>query len=151
MVDPVTVGSEPDNGGFVDRLVDLAVLGLRAMYVPETQEFVQTVRGLSGPAGPHLAPEGRNLRYAAIAALGLALADIVTATQLPEGVTCDASLWAACIGGAAQRDDYLAMIEHAGFEVRTVRDNDYRFVSERAAGATATYGVSSVSLLALRL
>src|SRR5439155_3288575 len=32
----------------------------------------------------------------------LALADIVSAKQLPEGVTCDASLWAACIGGAMQ-------------------------------------------------
>jgi SAM-dependent methyltransferase len=81
----------------------------------------------------------------------LALADIVTATQLPEGVTCDASLWAACIGGAAQRDDYLAMIHEAGFEVEVVRDNDYRFVSDRALGATTTYGVSSISLLARRL
>ena len=33
----------------------------------------------------------------------LALADIVSAQQLPEGVTCDASLWAACIGGAMQQ------------------------------------------------
>jgi arsenite methyltransferase len=40
----------------------------------------------------------------------LALADIVTATQLPEGVTCDASLWAACIGGAMQRDHYREAI-----------------------------------------
>jgi SAM-dependent methyltransferase len=80
----------------------------------------------------------------------LAIADIVTARQLPEGVTCDASLWAACIGGAAQRDDYLAMIEEAGFFVVTVRDNDYRFVSDRALGATTTYGVTSISLRATR-
>ncbi|MBF4770449.1 methyltransferase domain-containing protein [Nocardioides agariphilus] len=80
----------------------------------------------------------------------LALADIVTAKPLPEGVTCDASLWAACIGGAAQRDHYLAMLEEAGFEVEAVRDNDYRFVSERALGATTTYGVSSISVLARR-
>jgi arsenite methyltransferase len=33
----------------------------------------------------------------------LVLADIVTAQQLPEGFTCDASLWAACIGGATQK------------------------------------------------
>ncbi len=78
----------------------------------------------------------------------LALADIVTASQLPEGVTCDASLWAACIGGAAQRDDYLQMLADAGFTVDTVRDNDYRFVSDRALGATTTYGVTSVSILA---
>ena len=80
----------------------------------------------------------------------LAIADIVSATQLPEGVTCDASLWAACIGGAAQRDDYLAMLEDAGLSVVTVRDNDYRFVSDRAVGATSAYGVTSVSILARR-
>jgi SAM-dependent methyltransferase len=80
----------------------------------------------------------------------LALADIVTAKPLPDGVTCDASLWAACIGGAAQRDDYLAMMRDAGFEVESVRDNDYRFISERAVGATTQYGVSSVGVLARR-
>ena len=36
------------------------------MYVPETHEFVQTIRGLAGPEGPYLATEGRNLRYAAM-------------------------------------------------------------------------------------
>jgi arsenite methyltransferase len=78
----------------------------------------------------------------------LALADIVTAKSLPDGITCDASLWAACIGGAVQRDDYLTMIREAGLVVEAVRDNDYRFISERAVGATTTYGVSSVSILA---
>ena len=58
-----------------------------------------------------------------------------TAAGLPEGVTCDASLWAACIGGAAQRDDYLATIRAAGFDIDTIRENDeYRFLSDRAVG-----------------
>src|SRR5215217_1135314 len=47
----------------------------------------------------------------------LALADIVSTEQLPEGVTCDASLWAACIGGAMQRDGYRDAIESAGFTI----------------------------------
>lgn len=82
----------------------------------------------------------------------LALSDIVTASRLPEQVTCDAALWAACIGGAAQRDEYVAMIEQAGFHVETVRENpQYRFVSDRAIGATSTYGVTSISLLARRV
>ena len=41
----------------------------------------------------------------------LALADIVAAVQLPEGIKCDATLWAACIGGAMQRDRYRGAIE----------------------------------------
>jgi SAM-dependent methyltransferase len=81
----------------------------------------------------------------------LALADIVTAEQLPEGITCDAALWAACIGGAMQRDGYRAAIEAAGFEIETWRENTaYRFVSERADNATQKYGVTSISLLARR-
>jgi ubiquinone/menaquinone biosynthesis C-methylase UbiE len=79
----------------------------------------------------------------------LALADIVTEVQLPEGITCDATLWAACIGGALQVDDYVAAIEAAGLRVRQLRDNpQYRFISENAQGATRKYGVKSVSLVA---
>ena len=81
----------------------------------------------------------------------LALADIVTETPLPDGVTCDASLWAACIGGAMQRNGYRAAIEAAGFEIEAWRENpEYRFVSDRADNATQKYGVTSISLLARR-
>jgi len=82
----------------------------------------------------------------------LALADIVTEHPLPEGVTCDAALWAACIGGAMQAGAYRAAIEDAGLHVETWRTNTaYRFVSERADSATRKYGVTSISLLARRV
>ena len=80
----------------------------------------------------------------------LAIADIITEVRLPEGVTCDASLWAACIGGAAQRDEYLQMCEDAGLGIVTVRSNDYHFISDQALGASKNYGVTSVSMLARR-
>jgi len=102
----------------------------------------------------NLSPDKPAVFRAAAAALRpggrLAIADIVSARKLPEGVTCDASLWAACIGGAAQRDDYLDVISAAGFEITMVRENDYRFISDRALGATTTYGVTSVSVLAVK-
>jgi SAM-dependent methyltransferase len=81
----------------------------------------------------------------------LALSDIVTERQLPEGITCNATLWAACIGGAMQVDDYVAAIESAGLRVRSLRDNPaYQFISDNAQGATRKYGVKSVSLLAVK-
>lgn len=81
----------------------------------------------------------------------LALADIVTERQLPDGVTCDAALWAACIGGAMQIDDYRGAIESAGFAITELRVNDhYRFLSDSALGATRTWGVKSISLLAVK-
>ncbi len=102
----------------------------------------------------NLSPDKPAVFRAAAAALrpggSLAIADIVSARQLPQGITCDASLWAACIGGAAQRDDYLDAIRDTGFEIVVVRDNDYRFISDQALGATTTYGVASISVLATR-
>jgi ubiquinone/menaquinone biosynthesis C-methylase UbiE len=79
----------------------------------------------------------------------LAIADIVSDVKLPETITCNTTLWAACIGGAAQRDDYHATIEAAGLRIATVEENAaYRFISESALGATRKYGVKSISLLA---
>jgi arsenite methyltransferase len=79
----------------------------------------------------------------------LAIADIVADTALPETVVCNADLWAACIGGAAQQADYRAAIEAAGLSVERLEENTrYQFISDRAKRATAKYGVKSVSVLA---
>ena len=80
----------------------------------------------------------------------LALADIVTDVPLADGIVCNADLWAACIGGAAQIDDYEAAIEKAGLVVELMRRNRYGFLSAGARGAAKTYGVKSISLLARR-
>jgi ubiquinone/menaquinone biosynthesis C-methylase UbiE len=103
----------------------------------------------------NLSPDKPSVFAAAARALRpggrLALADIVSARPLPDGVTCDAALWAACIGGAMQRDAYRQAIEDAGFAIEAWRENtQYRFVSERADNATTKYGVTSISLLARR-
>ena len=79
----------------------------------------------------------------------LAIADIITEKPLPEGVVCNADLWAACIGGAAQGDDYRLAIEAASLAVETIEENrQYQFISDQAKGATSKWGVKSVSILA---
>lgn len=79
----------------------------------------------------------------------MALADIVTDQALPETIVCNADLWAACIGGAAQRDTYRMAIEASGLELIEVKENSaYEFISDRAQGATKRFGVKSVSILA---
>lgn len=81
----------------------------------------------------------------------LALADIVTEKQLPESITCNATLWAACIGGAMQVQKYVEAIEAAGLKVVRLKDNpQYRFISDNAQGATRKFGVKSVSLVAMK-
>lgn len=78
----------------------------------------------------------------------LALADIVTEKALAESIVCNVELWAACIGGAAQQDEYQAAMEAAGLQVAAMKRNPYSFISDSAQGATRTYGVRSVSVLA---
>jgi arsenite methyltransferase len=117
----------PVEAGTVDCVISNGVINLSA---DKPEVFAQAARALR--------PGGR-----------LALADIVTAVQLPEGITCDAALWAACIGGAMQRDRYREAIEAAGFVLQEVRENPgYHFISDRASNASEKYGVASISLLA---
>jgi arsenite methyltransferase len=81
----------------------------------------------------------------------LAISDIVTEKELPEGVTCNATLWAACIGGAMQQERYTDAIRAAGLRLVTLRTNSqYRFLTASAQKACATYGVKSASLLAVK-
>ena len=80
----------------------------------------------------------------------LAISDIVSGHALKERTRRNVDLWAACIAGAIPRDDYLEAIAAQGLEVRELRTNDYRFISERALEACSTYAVESVSLLAVK-
>lgn len=81
----------------------------------------------------------------------MAISDIVTERQLSEAIVCDVNLWASCIGGAMQQDDYRAAIEAAGLSIETVQENpQYQFISDSAQGATDTFGVKSISILATK-
>jgi len=115
-----------------DRSVDLVVSNGVINLAPDKPAVFRA-------AARALAPGGR-----------LALADIVSEHPLTEAITCNAELWASCIGGATQIDAYLAAIEDAGLEVMKLHDNTaYEFLSKSAQGATRTYGIKSISLLAV--
>jgi arsenite methyltransferase len=101
----------------------------------------------------NLAPDKPAVFHAAARALRpggrLAIADIVSQTELRPRTRTNVALWAACIAGAVPRERYLMAIESAGLVVDTVRTNPaYRFLSERAQDAADRYGVTSVTVLA---
>jgi ubiquinone/menaquinone biosynthesis C-methylase UbiE len=141
-----------------NRLCAAARLGhvsFRRAYIESTGLEAQSCDAVISNGVINLAPDKDRVFREAARLLKpggrLALADIVTQVRLPEGITCDATLWAACIGGALQVDDYVAAVESAGLRVRQVRDNpQYQFISQNAQGATRKYGVKSVSLLAAK-
>lgn len=79
----------------------------------------------------------------------MAIADIVTEVVLPESISCNSTLWAACIGGAWQLGRYKDAIETAGLRIVAEQVNEqYRFLSDNAQGASRKFGVKSVSLRA---
>ena len=81
----------------------------------------------------------------------LVLSDIVTEVQLPENIVCNSTLWAACIGGAAQQDNYREEIAASGLRMVKAEDNPaYQFISDNARGASKKFGVKSISLLAIK-
>jgi arsenite methyltransferase len=86
----------PMSDGSCDVVVSTGVFNLAADKVAMFSEVARV-----------LAPGGR-----------LALADIVSQRPLAESITCDAELWAACVGGAAQVDDYLGRDRTGGLARR---------------------------------
>jgi SAM-dependent methyltransferase len=117
----------PLEDGSVDVVISNGVVNLSADKAGAFREIFRVLR-----------PGGR-----------LAISDIVTEKELTESISCNVSLWAACIGGAAQEGSYRSLIEGAGLELEVVRENgQYAFLSTSAKNATETYGVKSVSLLA---
>jgi len=132
-----------------------ANIGFRKGYIEETGVQSGLAHCVISNGVINLAPDKSRVFREAARLLQpggrLALADIVTDVPLPETVVCNADLWAACIGGAAERTRYVDEIERAGLSVMQVQDNpEYRFISDRAQGATSKFGVKSVSILAVK-
>jgi ubiquinone/menaquinone biosynthesis C-methylase UbiE len=120
----------PCADGSFDAVISNGVINL----APDKEKVFQEASRILKPAGR------------------LAISDIVTEVQLPDGISCDTTLWAACIGGAMQQDIYRGAIEAAGLSVRTVQENpQYKFISENARGASKKFGVKSISLLAVKV
>jgi arsenite methyltransferase len=135
------------------RAAGVAHVTYTKSYIEDTGLEAATVDCVISNGVINLAPDKHRVFQEAARLLcrggRLAMADIVADTALPETVVCNADLWAACIGGAAQRDAYRLAIEAAGLRVERIDENpQYQFISDRAKRATAKFGVKSVSVLA---
>ncbi len=81
----------------------------------------------------------------------LMFSDIVTGVELPKSVRENCELWAECIGGALEQQNYLRVIKDAGFAVETVVENPaYEFTQESTVSAAQKFQVRSISVLAYK-
>lgn len=122
-------------------LVESAVRALPQMYLPDTAQFVQTVRRGDG----WLAPEGTNVRYAAIVALGAARLD--TARQRAILAGTDAAQLAERVAeqaGASADLGAVALAAWASAEVCGVADD--ALLDRLVAAARSSQPVPTVDL-----
>ncbi len=82
------------------------------------------------------------------------ISDIVTFGDPPEAIRADMELWAGCVAGAIDRDDYLSMLREAGFRnVRVEKETRYDAnmlpLEKREAllGDPNSYGLLSVTIV----
>lgn len=81
----------------------------------------------------------------------LMLSDIVTGVDLPKSVRENCQLWAECIGGALEQQQYLDLISASGLRVAAHGVNtEYRFVQETTVSAAEKFKVRSIKVLAYK-
>ncbi|MDR9398199.1 arsenite methyltransferase [Salibacter sp.] len=89
----------PVNDNVADVIVSNCVLNL----VPDKQKVIQEIHRTLKPGGH------------------FSISDIVLVGELPQELRNDAEMYAGCIGGAIQKDDYLGHIKETGFENITIQ------------------------------
>lgn len=81
----------------------------------------------------------------------LMISDIVTGVELPQSVRENCALWAECIGGAVEQQQYLDLIAASGLSVsRHVLNDGYRFTQDQTLSAAEKFKVRSISVLAYK-
>ncbi len=71
------------------------------------------------------------------------ISDIVSIGQIPDEVRADMELWAGCVAGALDRDEYLGIVKEAGFTNLTIAaEKPYSLDKE------VSFGLESITLTA---
>lgn len=89
------------------------------------------------------------------------VSDIVLRGELPEGFKKSAEMYAGCVAGAVQQEEYLALLERSGFgDVKVVKSTEtpppqevmdkYLTAEEQAQFAEGRIGIFSVTVTGIR-
>jgi SAM-dependent methyltransferase len=65
------------------------------------------------------------------------VSDIVVDGELPAAVRKNAEMWAGCVSGALQKDEYLGIARNAGFDVKIEKEREIEIPEEIVAAALA--------------
>ena len=94
----------PVDSGSVDRVISNCVINL----VPDKRRAFAEIFRVLKPGG------------------SFTVSDIVSIGQLPDAIKTNLDMWAGCIAGSLPKEEYLSIIQNAGFaEVRVVVEKAY--------------------------
>lgn len=87
----------------IDSTADVVVSNCVLNLVPNKQAVIKDIFRVLKPGGH------------------FSISDIVLIGELPDALRKDAEMYAGCVAGAIQKDDYLGFIEQQGFENITIQ------------------------------
>jgi ubiquinone/menaquinone biosynthesis C-methylase UbiE len=120
-----------DSLPFEDDSIDVIISNNVINLSPEKQEVFKEISRV-------LKPNGR-----------VAISDVLSEKKLGKKIKHDTDLWAACIAGATEQNEYREIIDQVGLKVINIHENpQYQFQSTSALDASKEFGVKSVTYLA---
>lgn len=110
----------PVDSGSIDRVISNCVVNL----VPDKRKAFAEIYRVLKPGGK------------------FAISDVVTTGTMPENIRKDAGLWAGCVAGATDKDNYIELIHAQGFrDVSIVKEKPYHDFSSE------TFHILSITVL----
>ena len=113
----------PVESSSIDRIISNCVINL----VPDKRKAFSEMHRVLRPGG----------RFT--------ISDVVSVGEIPDDVRRDAELWAGCIAGALDKQEYLGIVREAGFrDLRISAEKPYNLDGD------TTFGLESITLTATK-
>ena len=113
----------PVESGSIDRIISNCVINL----VPDKRKAFSEMYRVLKPGGK------------------FTVSDIVSVGQIPENVRRNMELWAGCIAGALDKEEYLSIVREVGFKDLTISaEKPYNIEGN------TTFGLASITLTATK-
>ena len=124
-----------------DNMADVVVSNCVLNLVPDKQKVISEIFRVLKPGGH------------------FSISDVVLVGELPEALQEDAEMYAGCISGAIQKNDYLSYIQEQGFENITIQKekaivipddilSKYLSAAEMNSFKTGSTGIFSITVFA---
>jgi arsenite methyltransferase len=92
-----------DNMPVADNVADVVVSNCVLNLVPDKEKVIKEIYRVLKPGGH------------------FSISDIVLVGSLPDGLREDAEMYAGCVAGAIQKEDYLGLVKQEGFDKITIQ------------------------------